>query len=699
MGKNLRFLLAALLLPAATNLLYCQWTRATGPYGGYISSFALGPADPRGQTLFASSDYLGGVYRSTNGGTSWTNTGLGEAQVWSLATNGGSLFAAGSNGLYSTDDNGASWTTLRVGVAGFSRLAVVRQSVFAATFGHGMFRSTDSGRRWIRVSGGLPDSTIYCGSLCVIDTILIAGFSDGSIFRTSNYGASWQEIHAGSASSVNAIVNLNGVLFAGTFGSVDGGDGGILRLWQGDSSWSLVNAGLSDLHVSSLASQGQQLFAGTWQGGVYRSSNYGQSWVSAGLPYSNVRALFVNGTELFAGLDDGGGVYRTTNDGATWTAMNAGIDNPVIGAVAAGAGHLFVGTWHGEIFHSTDKGTSWAQLFTGMPGVPIAPITMDGLRMAACSDQVICSTDGGASWLETGLAPPRGTKNVLAIAGVRLVAALNETVFVSYFGSSTWFRSDMPGGTEIQGFATDGTRLYAAASAHGSPPDSGGAFLSANGGMHWVNIGLKNAYLTCVAAAGTNLYAGDNGAGVYHSSDEGKHWDTLNAGLTDTHTLDLVANEVGIFAVTWDGIYYRRTGDSVWTNASFPAQYPWLLALDDLNLWVGVRTAVWHRPIADIVTSVRSGAGAALQGYSLEPNYPNPFNPTTTIRYALPRRANVSLTVFNTLGQKVAELVKGDIDAGYHKLQFNAAGLSSGVYFYRLRAGSFQATKKLVITK
>ena len=85
--------------------------------------------------------------------------------------------------------------------------------------------------------------------------------------------------------------------------------------------------------------------------------------------------------------------------------------------------------------------------------------------------------------------------------------------------------------------------------------------------------------------------------------------------------------------------------------------------------------------------------------YSLSDNYPNPFNPTTTIAYSLPRESHVVLSVYNSIGQLVRQLINEDRPAGNYRFNFNASGLSSGVYFYRLKAGDFISVKKLVLMK
>lgn len=85
--------------------------------------------------------------------------------------------------------------------------------------------------------------------------------------------------------------------------------------------------------------------------------------------------------------------------------------------------------------------------------------------------------------------------------------------------------------------------------------------------------------------------------------------------------------------------------------------------------------------------------------FSLDQNYPNPFNPSSTIQFGLPEASVVRLEVFNLLGQKVADLVNVQMTAGYHTVRFDASALASGIYIYRIQAGSFVQTKKMMLIK
>jgi len=85
--------------------------------------------------------------------------------------------------------------------------------------------------------------------------------------------------------------------------------------------------------------------------------------------------------------------------------------------------------------------------------------------------------------------------------------------------------------------------------------------------------------------------------------------------------------------------------------------------------------------------------------FALEQNYPNPFNPTTTIEYAVAREEQVTLTVYDNLGREVRGLVNARQEPGYYTVTFNAQGLSSGMYYYRIMAGDFVRGKKLLLLK
>ena len=104
--------------------------------------------------------------------------------------------------------------------------------------------------------------------------------------------------------------------------------------------------------------------------------------------------------------------------------------------------------------------------------------------------------------------------------------------------------------------------------------------------------------------------------------------------------------------------------------------------------------------VSGLTGSVTSVAATDMPTeYTLLQNYPNPFNPSTTIAFGMPARGRVRVTVYSTLGEEVAELANDEMEAGYHEVKFDATNLSSGVYFYRMQAGTFTETKKLLLVR
>jgi hypothetical protein len=167
-------------------------------------------------------------------------------------------------------------------------------------------------------------------------------------------------------------------------------------------------------------------------------------------------------------------------------------------------------------------------------------------------------------------------------------------------------------------------------------------------------------------AGGTTLFAGTYG-GVFLSNNNGTSWTEVNAGLTNRN--------VSAFAIFPNG-----------TSST--------------NLFTGTwGSGVFKRPLSEMTTGIEDKHNEIPTRFALKQNYPNPFNPSTIISYQLSVVSNVKLSVYDMLGREIAVLVESKQNAGTHQKQWNAEGLPSGVYLYRLQTESFTETKKLLFLK
>ena len=202
-------------------------------------------------------------------------------------------------------------------------------------------------------------------------------------------------------------------------------------------------------------------------------------------------------------------------------------------------------------------------------------------------------------------------------------------------------------------------------------------------------------------APGTQLYSQSYSTNVIDISNKGVVFNTFSispqvpfsnsffVGLEWASTVD---DQFAIIADTLGQGNGQKRAWEKWSNSNYyDMQSQWSSGNFDVDMWIAA--------VINVLTDVKENSNSIPTNYTLYQNYPNPFNPTTRIRYSIPTGSFVQLKIFDILGNEVASLVKAQQPAGYHEVEFNAANLSSGIYFYRLQTDNYSESKKLILMK
>lgn len=282
-------------------------------------------------------------------------------------------------------------------------LAVAKgRAVYAGSFGRGVFRSDDRGSSWSAMNTGLTDPFVLALAVAP-DSTIYAGTLRGGVFRSRDGGRSWQTLNGGlKRLEVKALLIHGGVVYAGT------GDG-VYRLAEGEDRWKVVTQGLDDTLVHSIvrAADGT-LFAGTSGKGVHRYKPNTPGWIRLsqglkdheGMVENFIRVLAVDYEQaLYAGTFDGG-VFLSSDGGQTWRPISRALPNDSIRGIVASEKGLFVATGRG-IYASVDQGRKWTPLNTGLTelSVQVMIVSTDGSLYAGTSAGAFRSDDGGKNWI------------------------------------------------------------------------------------------------------------------------------------------------------------------------------------------------------------------------------------------------------------------------------------------------------------
>ncbi len=558
----------------------------------------------------------------------WIHTGPEGGEMWGLCVHGSDLFASPwSGGIYRSTNNGSSWESVNNGLPypRVTALVSVGTNIFAGTRQHGVYLSTDNGGSWVEANdGGTAGATVNTFAN-IGTTVFMAGNGDG-IFRTTNNGVSWELV----------FQNLN-IMYIGVYGdtlfAASWPNGGVYRSVDNGNNWiQIVTTQVEQAY--GFAFIGNDIFLGTYAHGLYHSTDNGDSWTQVtGLPSNaNIRGLTVSNSYIFAATR-GQGIFVTTDLGANWNSVNTGLpDNRIERIIVHPNQDLYVGLYFNGIYRSSDNGTNWFEANSGFNAMHTYrynkfPNGSGGYNLlAGTTAGIYRSTDDGTEWSYLGLSDRR-INAIEVMDSIIFVGGLGATggVLRSSDGGMTWSPSGLPG-VNIQSFFTSssgdlyaGTALFA------------GGYRSTDGGNTWSQIiGINYQWIFDFAENDQFLFVCSVGGGVSRSSDNGISFAPVNNGL-DTKVASLAIMDTSIFAgigssntLGATGVYRSDNNGDNWTqvnNGLPPDLNVWALTVIDNNLFAASSTTDPEGTPADVYLSTDRGESWSSVGTGFISNY------------------------------------------------------------------------------
>jgi photosystem II stability/assembly factor-like uncharacterized protein len=264
-----------------------------------------------------------------------------------LIVKGNNFFAASyGNGLFSSSNNGNTWVEAAAnGIVkqDWNRAMIEKDNALFIGNTGGIFKSTDNGANWVAANTGLD--ILNVASLFVKNNILFAGTDGRGIYKSTDNGATWRSVTPNTTHRVFSLAFDGTNIWAATFGS------GIWRSTDDGETWTSVSLGVAGLNIYALTTKGINVFAASQGSGIFKLNNTSTAWtrVNDGLPDLNIRSLITIGGTIIAGGVNGG-VFTSNDNGTTWTAMNTGLGYTNILTFYNYNNHLWAGTWGGGVW-------------------------------------------------------------------------------------------------------------------------------------------------------------------------------------------------------------------------------------------------------------------------------------------------------------------------------------------------------------
>jgi photosystem II stability/assembly factor-like uncharacterized protein len=556
-----------------------------------VVTLAVDPDDP--DRLLAGAYHDPGLYRTVDGGQSWTADSLGLEGLSVFAvevdpTDPQTAYVGVTNGLYRSTDGGESWHSIGADLpyTAVYALAVDRSgTLYAGTEGHGLYASPDGGRTLTRLGEELMEKSVLSLSLDDSGRTMVAGTSGEGVYVSRDAGRSWQQVPQLEKGFVSYVV----VDPEGESGFARSRDG----LWQSDDglqSWIRSETGFPD-RVNVVVfhpADGQTVYAGTARGNVLRSEDGGRTWSQSATLGRAIYSMAIHPLEsrrIYAGAWDG--AYASSDGGLSWVQVNTGLGSVPIDALALDprdGGALYAGNTFDGVYVSQDDGASWERYANGLQGPEgggygvlslAARESNRGVLYAGTDGSgVFSSVDGGETWSPTGPGLQVGIGAIVVHPEDErhlYVRVFFDRIYESTDGGVTWRArwEGMSDEEEILSLAMDVTNpgtLYAGS--------EDGLYVTTDGAASWKEVGLRGRSVFRIAIdpqERARIYAGTTD-GLYRSHDGGLTWHPWGremSGITVSAVLADPQNPGVIYAGTkYHGFWWSRNGGLTWVPAN-----------------------------------------------------------------------------------------------------------------------------------
>ncbi|RJP72994.1 MAG: T9SS C-terminal target domain-containing protein [Ignavibacteriales bacterium] len=400
----------------------------------------------------------------------------------------------------------------------------------------------------------------------------------------------------------------------------------------------------------------------------------------------------------------------------------AGLEDNAISKISiTNSGYIFAATLDSGLFLSKDAGSNWENLFAE-PSRTTTLLIADKYFFAGCEwVGLYRSSDFGKTFdyllqeLQWITSIYLTSKNEILIGLHDARTYVGGMIYKSTNLGNTWIMSDTSlSNLSIEEFAENSKGKILAINGGGGliidapPPNTwffdGGIIESTDNGSTWLRIGLDLIALYALAINKEDeIFVGTHDHGILKSTDDGKTWKEVNDGISTAQVItvtDLIIDSGNnIYAATYDGIYLSTDNGDTWKswNPDPSVKSIYCLAIDSLGyIYAGTNKGIYKSVGSS--TSVLTGR-EKFTSFELHQNYPNPFNSTTAVKINIPEKDFVEVDVYNPIGEKVSTLVTKFLEKGTYEFIWNSGNEPSGVYFYRLKAGDYSQSRKMILLK